>query len=586
MMNILSCRVVHGTLYCTIVQQIPFHNSAAVSFNLLLRTNARLSRMCLFRQYPTDVGRGTETQVMVYAWLIQHDLSSPARLNLAGFAESYHSLLWTTNKLVILPHTSSTGSRPHIPTYEVSHHTVQLRSFLTTVGISALASVTSLQLTGNSTGGGKPSLPAAVVLAHLLAAACPKLTHLTAGGSTREAVLRVFGARCPNIRSLELPCGDDAGGLYRFLDFDLDGNPHTPLSQHQSQRSSCFAALASFPRLLRLSTQGRHHLTHAKDWLALPPSLEELRCHAIPEDLLPLLSRGLKLGALRTLHLTSNFGECWNVEVLSAFLEAAPKLQSITSSACQGRNSIEISSVSVMHVQAMQRVNLRLQAGLQVDQLTLRCGLDTLPEGSKVCSTEYLLARLFPFPKFFSCRLTTKAASPTPGCLAQLGRAFPCIRSLALSGNFLDMHLADLSTCRHLSDLNFSNAKLLTTAGLARHVVMSPLVMRVQHSFGNVIKTQELHALLAAARTADVGGTVEDLSLPEFGSQKIPWVAENSSFGFGLGRNLWVRRQSIVPILGKKHTRSPTLPESLLPTHDDADVSLWQGFTGLWPLHL
>ncbi|MEW5318001.1 MAG: hypothetical protein WDW38_009255 [Sanguina aurantia] len=449
--------------------------------------------------------------------------------------------------------------------HEVSHHALQLRSFLLTVGPGALTSVTSLQLTlgagiaSSSSGGGQPTLPTSMVLAHLLATACPKLQHLAIRGSTRGAVLRVFGHRCPAITSLELPRSDDR--LKRLSSVlrneGVEGGP-LPLGlppEREPEPSQCITALSAFPRLLRLRAEGAHHLSHARGWLALPPALEELR---------------------------GGSAAPWDVELLSALLQAAPSLRSITVPP-HGGNSVHLGCATKEHLKAMQRVNLRLQAGVEMEHLSLRCGPDVFPENSSGLPPEYLLPRLFCFPQVLTCRLSTgTAAPPSAGCLLQLGRAFPHITTLRLSGNFGDTHLSDISSCKHLTSLELQEAKLLTAPGLCRHIRTSPQLKRVQHRFGTAVRTTAaLQALLTEAQPpAAAGAAARDVSPPLDVSD---WVVErlaSSSLGDG---DTWARKQPAT--VGSKPGCLSSLCDLVLVgvcASSDPTLATWHGSEFPW----
>lgn len=389
--------------------------------------------------------------------------------------------------------------------HEVSLCTDQLQAFLDTLGLAALSSIKSLQVRQAKDSLQQPSPSTATTIAKLLASACPNLTHLALGGFEGVALLQEFRApRCPSISSLQLQCN----------------NQQRKFSHTQSQMPAylqpdsmlCSAALTWFPSLLHLCTESLHHFENIKDWLALPSTLKHLSCPNIPSEGRALLQQGKGpiLTALHTLQLSGNLSHVWEVEVLSALLDAAPNLHLISSSFPPGNDAVFIGCMTKKQLLAIRTVHLRLQAGMKVEGLQLHCGTRSeSAEGIVNLPLEYILERCPGLSGFVACELLSDLEWPDALCLAQLGRVFPNVRQLALTGGFRDAHLWALARCQKLKVLQLLDARPITEEGLARFIVRSSGITCVQHRLSRYINAAELQMMLHDPANAPAGGTVD-----------------------------------------------------------------------------
>lgn len=355
------------------------------------------------------------------------------------------------------------------------------------------------------------------------------------------AVLEVLASHCPSIRSIKLlsssitAVGSSRASTRQASPPQQPAAAQRQILNHHTASLLSTSILAKFPRLVRLHVEDAHHLSHARDWLALPPSLEEVCCFALPNGLSSWAARGLKLRALRTLKLQDACGFCWNVKDLSALLKAAPSLR-LLACVSSHTDTVRVRCLTMGDVGGMQQVHLDLKdEQTENEGVLFYCEHTCLESGIRV-PIERVLSQLPCFPSVATCQLY--GSSSSTACLSQLSRVFPNMAHLVCNG-FTHAHLLGLSSCTHLKELVVYTSSephwaQSLTQGLVGLILCSPGLDMIDHPFRDGAHTAELQAMLLAAYTARASGLGNPSLNPGV------WTVRSSSHGEG--RTAWVRK--------------------------------------------
>lgn len=328
-------------------------------------------------------------------------------------------------------------------------------SSLVTVTTLNLATHTSERLTAAVKGALTQSL--STMLASL-APACPQLQNLVVSGVLSEESVEQFAAHCPHICQLDVEPGTISvhalQQLHQLLPklhsftfherFDFDEPSPGYRRAFPAAVKTAAAALSSCVSLKHLNLACCD--LDSSMWEQLPPNLESLcgsSCDAPPATL------DRKLRSLLTLKM----GEPSRLLDVNRILLMAPNLKSL---------DLEVDIDCALDVQSplhLGRLRERLQKGLLV-------GMLSLTDDTHMTHSKYL-SQIQPLPGPLCVQLMQTSPLKEGDCLAELGRAFPGLKTLhVFTIKIFDHALFGLFSCTSLRVLDFYDCDRITPPGV------------------------------------------------------------------------------------------------------------------------
>lgn len=281
---------------------------------------------------------------------------------------------------------------------------------------------------------GRLSESAGMALASILTATCPNACCLGVGIGVNAGTLRVFGANLPNLTCLEIQDGGFPLALFGSVLLQL-------LPSLTKLRLACVQYIigheAHIRKLAELtfltSLDLGSWLKNGKDWIHLPPQIQEIFCERLPLD----LPKALRLNQLESLHLAGNHTARVCMEYLAFLLNAAPSLR-LLSHLNQSHNTICIGDCTQATMEAMGYLHQRMVSGFALSGIEVACSYSA--HGVRQ-SVDDVLEHMPHLMTFDSCVLVVgwpKMWGRRSDCLSRLCQVFPRLQTLHLTLGQLD----------------------------------------------------------------------------------------------------------------------------------------------------
>lgn len=421
------------------------------------------------------------------------------------------------------------SSRPNDKIISQLGLTSQLCEFLTALG-AGVHGVTSLDLALNLKllDSGKAadhtqSQQAGIELASVLGSAFPALSRIGIGGKVNEALLRVLGAECRLLTSLHLLDGKMPAALLRTT-IELNLLPHIThitmhLSQPQQQRwfhqnydnqRELLGVVCACETITHMHV-GIQHLQGPQDWLVLPPTLKELRCHELPIEPLPY---SLNMPSLLRLEVAKSLDGFEALQLLH-LLQAAPNLISLsvlsgaTSVVPKHGCSLHLEPCSSDPAQGLQLLGQRLMAGLKLDGVKVSSMLDRRRGAffdmiARQIGLRELMCSLNPLPGVTHCVLDNYGGESdlmegriTSSHMQEVERLLPSVVVLECEGVWRDGDVNQLVASPSLQEIVLKGCHNISGGALVGLIVRMPWLRTLSHDVHCVPTTTEgLRAML------------------------------------------------------------------------------------------
>lgn len=390
------------------------------------------------------------------------------------------------------------------PTPYHSPFAAQLQQFISVTG-PALRSVTTLEITafyanveqehliGGDVSNSGPdhsisylasnrtelSQAASSELASLLVAACPNVCHLGATGGLSESGLRVLGCGWSKLTSLEILDTLFGVGHSCWTSNPSLLLPHLTRLRGVLERSNPRQVdkvrhLFSCPSLTHLEL-GKGWFLKQDDWLLLPPQLQSLISNCLPLNPRFSFPTALRLGQLRSIHLTDEYDTRVGIVVLAALLRLLQLSRERT------QNSIRIDGSTSWVIEDLCFLHQCVAAGLDVKGLSLDCSRSQRPlnAAGAVPSIAQALAQMPLSLTFQSVSLDSGSRDHGggSGSVSAIASAFPELERLGVSGSW-DVDLAAHAVFRQLWSLDVGEARL-TAAAVLQLVTHMPVLQQL-----------------------------------------------------------------------------------------------------------
>lgn len=265
---------------------------------------------------------------------------------------------------------------------------------------------------------------------------------------------------------------------------------------------------------------GEGWIMNRDDWLLLPPRLVTLHSCSLPKLPMP---QQLVLPHLRTIILSNTQIEYVDVDILANLLRVAPSLILLLRGD-QPRNSIVVEDCTNLAVESLGVLHQRMAAGFTLSGFDVNfkgvpADFQYMIETYGALSMLELLNKMPRLMDFSTCVMSPEFGGEALGCLAALALALPELKSLVLTGAWLDSDLVQDVAFPCLEFFHVESSSV-TLGSLLRVVAHAPRLTMFRHTLRLGKKVAEqIQGELRATQSEGSASLLEavDANMPRLG---------------------------------------------------------------------